>query len=235
MVLKSKETLESTSTTARWRVLSVFAIRIESRFIDRFDDDIVVVLNIECATIQSDWHQWWSWRWGELRSKHLDTKDVLQSAHIRKYSETTEYRSGPDFQPEEIPEKETRVLWWEPNLCWRRSWSWAWRGGYSPIRTASKLEILTRNLGQDQGKLIFQLSTDIRAPNALPLNKTPEKGITTDDSLPSGWETRIDNLGRTYYVDHNTRSSSWIVHSRVIYLTVETSAYRRSKFIIMLY
>ncbi|EKD13752.1 uncharacterized protein L3040_005633 [Drepanopeziza brunnea f. sp. 'multigermtubi'] len=28
--------------------------------------------------------------------------------------------------------------------------------------------------------------------------------------LPAGWERREDNLGRTYYVDHNTRSTSWI-------------------------
>jgi len=27
--------------------------------------------------------------------------------------------------------------------------------------------------------------------------------------LPAGWERREDNLGRTYYVDHNTRSTSW--------------------------
>jgi E3 ubiquitin-protein ligase NEDD4 len=28
-------------------------------------------------------------------------------------------------------------------------------------------------------------------------------------SLPEGWERRKDNLGRTYYVDHNTRSTWW--------------------------
>lgn len=28
--------------------------------------------------------------------------------------------------------------------------------------------------------------------------------------LPPGWERREDNLGRTYYVDHNTRSTSWV-------------------------
>ncbi|WBW75100.1 HECT-type ubiquitin-protein ligase E3 Pub1 [Schizosaccharomyces osmophilus] len=28
--------------------------------------------------------------------------------------------------------------------------------------------------------------------------------------LPPGWERRTDNLGRTYYVDHNTRSTTWI-------------------------
>ncbi|KAK2593314.1 NEDD4 E3 ubiquitin-protein ligase [Conoideocrella luteorostrata] len=27
--------------------------------------------------------------------------------------------------------------------------------------------------------------------------------------LPGGWERREDNLGRTYYVDHNTRTTSW--------------------------
>jgi E3 ubiquitin-protein ligase NEDD4 len=27
--------------------------------------------------------------------------------------------------------------------------------------------------------------------------------------LPAGWERRVDNLGRTYYVDHNSRSTTW--------------------------
>jgi len=29
-------------------------------------------------------------------------------------------------------------------------------------------------------------------------------------ALPPGWEGRIDALGRAYYVDHNTRSTTWI-------------------------
>jgi E3 ubiquitin-protein ligase NEDD4 len=28
-------------------------------------------------------------------------------------------------------------------------------------------------------------------------------------ALPNGWERRIDPLGRTYYVDHNTRTTTW--------------------------
>lgn len=28
-------------------------------------------------------------------------------------------------------------------------------------------------------------------------------------ALPPGWERRIDPLGRTYYVDHNTRTTTW--------------------------
>lgn len=27
--------------------------------------------------------------------------------------------------------------------------------------------------------------------------------------LPAGWERRVDHLGRTYYIDHNTRSTTW--------------------------
>lgn len=27
--------------------------------------------------------------------------------------------------------------------------------------------------------------------------------------LPAGWERRVDHLGRTYYVDHTTRSTTW--------------------------
>jgi len=44
-----------------------------------------------------------------------------------------------------------------------------------------------------QGTVILKLSTDL-----------DEQGF-----LPAGWERRKDNLGRTYYVDHNTRSTSW--------------------------
>ncbi|XP_020278502.1 E3 ubiquitin-protein ligase Su(dx)-like [Pseudomyrmex gracilis] len=36
--------------------------------------------------------------------------------------------------------------------------------------------------------------------------------LSTDDhseKLPSGWERRYDMYGRRYYVDHNTRSTSW--------------------------
>ena len=28
--------------------------------------------------------------------------------------------------------------------------------------------------------------------------------------LPMGWESRKDRYGRTYYADHNTRTTSWI-------------------------
>jgi E3 ubiquitin-protein ligase NEDD4 len=40
----------------------------------------------------------------------------------------------------------------------------------------------------------------------------PDGGSSTADSLgplPQGWERRVDQLGRIYYVDHSTRSTTW--------------------------
>jgi len=54
------------------------------------------------------------------------------------------------------------------------------------------------------------------APPGAPTNGTASSrsgGFSSfEDSqgrLPAGWERREDNLGRTYYVDHNTRSTTW--------------------------
>lgn len=37
----------------------------------------------------------------------------------------------------------------------------------------------------------------------------PTHAHDDDAPLPSGWERRTDHLGRTYYVDHNTRTTTW--------------------------
>jgi len=52
-------------------------------------------------------------------------------------------------------------------------------------------------------------------PNGTQANGAPRQTGTfssfedAQGRLPAGWERREDNLGRTYYVDHNTRSTSW--------------------------
>lgn len=49
--------------------------------------------------------------------------------------------------------------------------------------------------------------------SALPANPSNSRAFTAFEDnqgrLPQGWERREDNLGRTYYVDHNTRTTSW--------------------------
>ncbi|KAJ1674262.1 hypothetical protein EV182_003640, partial [Spiromyces aspiralis] len=47
--------------------------------------------------------------------------------------------------------------------------------------------------------------------SAVPASTThlvPE-GPARDDTLPPGWEQRVDHAGRIYYVDHNTRTTTW--------------------------
>lgn len=50
------------------------------------------------------------------------------------------------------------------------------------------------------------------SPNAAGSSRPTSQLSPFEDAqgrLPAGWERREDNLGRTYYVDHNTRSTSW--------------------------
>jgi E3 ubiquitin-protein ligase NEDD4 len=89
--------------------------------------------------------------------------------------------------------------------------------------TQSADEMITRDLKKSSdnlvvhGKVILNLSTNLDIPlSALPdttssPSKIPPPGPFQDAQgpLPAGWESREDNLGRTYYVDHNTRSTSW--------------------------
>lgn len=55
-------------------------------------------------------------------------------------------------------------------------------------------------------------STTGTVPNGIhPPNRTRNFSTFEDNQgrLPAGWERREDNLGRTYYVDHTTRSTTW--------------------------
>jgi len=53
--------------------------------------------------------------------------------------------------------------------------------------------------------------------NPQPVSSLPGQGPTAGSAthwdeygpLPSNWERRQDHLGRNYYVDHNTRTTTW--------------------------
>jgi len=34
--------------------------------------------------------------------------------------------------------------------------------------------------------------------------------LPTSSGLPAGWEERQDEKGRSYYIDHNSRTTTWI-------------------------
>uniref|UniRef100_UPI0037E9BDCB NEDD4-like E3 ubiquitin-protein ligase WWP1 n=1 Tax=Semicossyphus pulcher TaxID=241346 RepID=UPI0037E9BDCB len=50
-------------------------------------------------------------------------------------------------------------------------------------------------------------ATTTTTDGAKPRQQAPNAG--TSDPLPPGWEQRKDPHGRTYYVDHNTRTTTW--------------------------
>ncbi|KAF2184444.1 HECT-domain-containing protein [Zopfia rhizophila CBS 207.26] len=47
-------------------------------------------------------------------------------------------------------------------------------------------------------------------PNGTQQNRGYSAFEDAQGRLPPGWERREDHLGRTYYVDHNTRQTTWI-------------------------
>uniref|UniRef100_A0A3Q3WE69 E3 ubiquitin-protein ligase n=1 Tax=Mola mola TaxID=94237 RepID=A0A3Q3WE69_MOLML len=51
------------------------------------------------------------------------------------------------------------------------------------------------------------ISASVTTDGAKPRQQVPTAGAS--DPLPPGWEQRKDPHGRTYYVDHNTRTTTW--------------------------
>ncbi|KAI9353766.1 hypothetical protein BDR26DRAFT_14525 [Obelidium mucronatum] len=71
--------------------------------------------------------------------------------------------------------------------------------------------------GNSYGSATVTPPVSVPQPQASRIATAPAAGATrpmasTEDPLgplPSGWERRSDHLGRTYYVDHNTRQTTW--------------------------
>nr|XP_058899547.1 NEDD4-like E3 ubiquitin-protein ligase WWP1 isoform X3 [Kogia breviceps] len=49
----------------------------------------------------------------------------------------------------------------------------------------------------------------LRQPDVCVEPVRQQSGNASTETLPSGWEQRKDPHGRTYYVDHNTRTTTW--------------------------
>jgi hypothetical protein len=47
----------------------------------------------------------------------------------------------------------------------------------------------------------------------MTIDEAIKSGSPTDDELPAGFNAAISKSGRTYYIDHNTKTTSW-VHPR---------------------
>ncbi|XP_056595611.1 NEDD4-like E3 ubiquitin-protein ligase WWP2 isoform X2 [Triplophysa dalaica] len=54
----------------------------------------------------------------------------------------------------------------------------------------------------------FPLPPATETPSSTDQTSTSTETLATD-ALPAGWEKRVDQRGRFYYVDHNTRTTTW--------------------------
>ncbi|KAJ2849595.1 hypothetical protein IWW36_002528 [Coemansia brasiliensis] len=54
-----------------------------------------------------------------------------------------------------------------------------------------------------------QSSTEVAGGGAQSNPANVQNTTESGQLLPRGWEQRVDHMGRTYYVDHNTRTTTW--------------------------
>jgi hypothetical protein len=87
---------------------------------------------------------------------------------------------------------------------------------YRPTIKGKVFLILSTNLDPDQHAITAAFNTPASRSSALPETaSSPSKSSYVkpheDDQryLPEGWERRMSKRGKIYYVDHNTRSTSW--------------------------
>ncbi|KAB1256420.1 NEDD4-like E3 ubiquitin-protein ligase WWP1 [Camelus dromedarius] len=69
----------------------------------------------------------------------------------------------------------------------------------------SALDPSTSNSGSSSASEAAKL----RQPEGSVEPMRPQSANASTETLPSGWEQRKDPHGRTYYVDHNTRTTTW--------------------------
>lgn len=73
--------------------------------------------------------------------------------------------------------------------------------------------VSTGTSGAGSGSHTTSVGSDARssAAPATSITRSNAQDTRSDEygPLPAGWERRTDHLGRTYYVDHNTRSTTW--------------------------
>lgn len=95
----------------------------------------------------------------------------------------------------------------------------AWPGALAPSQMAaaraSPVPSRTPTVSAPSAPEVRSSAAALNGNAGPPNGPTPSRppGFSSfEDSqgrLPAGWERREDNIGRTYYVDHNTRSTTW--------------------------
>ena len=79
------------------------------------------------------------------------------------------------------------------------------QANHMPLTSSS---LLSSSMGNVALPVSSPLNTALTVPS--PSGSNQESSETeNDDVLPTGWEKRIDKYGRTFYIDHNTQTTTW--------------------------
>ena len=81
----------------------------------------------------------------------------------------------------------------------------------TPVPTDRPSSAISNTNGTAAASTRESLAPPQATTNGAPPRTTTNTSTFEDQQgrLPAGWERRVDNLGRTYYVDHNTRTTTW--------------------------
>lgn len=68
--------------------------------------------------------------------------------------------------------------------------------------------LLSSSIGNVILPVSSPLNTSLNVPSPTP-TASDSTASDSDDALPTGWEKRIDKYGRTFYIDHNSQTTTW--------------------------
>lgn len=80
------------------------------------------------------------------------------------------------------------------------------QGNHLPSTSSSLLSSSQANVAQ---ALSSPMNMPLTVPSPSPTSEAESEGSESGE-LPAGWEKRIDKYGRTFYIDHNTQTTTWI-------------------------
>lgn len=70
-------------------------------------------------------------------------------------------------------------------------------------------------------------TTNTATAAAVPQVQTLQQTVTQLGPMPSGWEMRLTNTGKVYFVDHNTKTTTWDDPRLPSNLDKDAPAYKR--------
>ncbi|KAK2886221.1 NEDD4-like E3 ubiquitin-protein ligase WWP1 isoform X2 [Channa argus] len=127
-----------------------------------------------------------------------------------QYFETVSNGTSQPLQPPTQPPASSSAA--KPNDCNAAASTFiSTAQGATTITTSSSSSSSTLVLGEANvsgvGGGSSSSSATVTTDGVKPRQQVPSAGAS--DPLPPGWEQRKDPHGRTYYVDHNTRTTTW--------------------------